>query len=86
MILYLNKKRICSGQDGIGTSLIKEIITPIIEPLTFIFAISTETGIIPSDLKMTKVIPLFKTGDPGSFTNYRLISILPCLYFYTYFM
>lgn len=28
-----------------------------------------ETGTIPHDLKIAKVIPLFKTGDPGSFTN-----------------
>ncbi len=36
-----------------------------------------ETGIIPSDLKMAEVTQLFKAGDPGSFTNYRSISILP---------
>ena len=30
-------------------------------------------------MKLAKVIPLFKTGDKGSFSNYRLVSLLPQL-------
>ena len=29
-------------------------------------------------MKIVKVIPLFKNGDPENITNYRLISVLPC--------
>ncbi len=35
------------------------------------------TGIVPGDLKLAKVIPIFKSGDAHCFNNYRPISILP---------
>ena len=34
-------------------------------------------GIVPDNLKVAKVIPLFKSGDANSTLNYRPISILP---------
>ena len=36
-----------------------------------------ESGIFPSVLKVGKVTPVFKKGDPQLFDNYRPISILP---------
>ena len=36
-----------------------------------------ESGIFPSILKIGKVTPVFKKGDPQLFDNYRPISILP---------
>ena len=35
------------------------------------------TGKFPSDLKISRVKPLFKSGDASLFSNYRLISLLP---------
>ena len=34
-------------------------------------------GIFPKELKLTIVIPLFKTGDPMIFSNYRPVSVSP---------
>lgn len=67
--IILEFKKSAPGHDKIGTSLIKEVMTSIIKPLTFIYALFMNTGIISSDLKMVKVIPLFKTTDPKSFQN-----------------
>ena len=34
-------------------------------------------GICLLELKKAKVVPVFKSGDPSIFTNYRPISVLP---------
>ena len=39
--------------------------------------LSITKGIFPSELKIARVIPLFKSGDPTSFSNYRPVSVLP---------
>ena len=39
--------------------------------------LSLSSGVFPDDMKIAKVIPLFKAGDKCFFTNYRPISLLP---------
>lgn len=58
-------------------SLIKNIITEIIDPFTFICNMSLETGTFPNNMKTAKVVPLFKSGCKKTFSNYRPISLLP---------
>ena len=45
---------------GISNSLLKNIIDCIALPLTHIFNLSFQTGFIPHQLKIAKVIPIFK--------------------------
>ena len=35
---------------------------------------SLEQGIVPDDMKLAKVIPVYKAKSRDSFTNYRLIA------------
>ena len=56
--------------------MISPSITPIV---TTIINQSLYTGIFPSKLKIAKVLPLFKKGDPHLFDNYRPISLLPVI-------
>ena len=57
--------------------VIKLSIDKILEPLTEIINLSLESGCFPDALKIAKVLPIFKSGDPERFENYRPISILP---------
>ena len=65
--------------DGLNIQVVKNIIHVISKPLFHIFNPSLSTGNIPSKLKIAKVVPIFKKGDHNLITNYRPISILPCL-------
>lgn len=65
-----------AGPDDIGSSLIKEFASVFIGPLAHIYNRSLISGIVPSKLKMAKVIPLFKKGDSHCPMNYRPISLL----------
>ena len=62
--------------NGISSNFIKKIIFQIIKPLHHIFTLSFEKGIVPSQLKIAKVIPIYKSGDRRSMDNYRPISLL----------
>ena len=71
------KPKTSSGHDDISTKLVKETIIDIIQPLTHIINRSLNTGIVPDQLKIAKVIPVFKSSDMDQLKNYRPISLLP---------
>ena len=58
-------------------SMITTIINEIVKPLTHICNVTFQTGVFPNQMKIAKVIPVFKAGDKCVFTNYRPISLLP---------
>ncbi len=76
-ILNKLKNKSSYGHDGISNKLIKYSINKIINPLTSIINKSLETGIVPKQLKVAKVIPIHKKLDPRLLNNYRPISLLP---------
>ena len=55
------------------------IINEIAPVLSHIFNRSSLTSIVPSQLKIAKVNPVFKSGDNQVFSNYRPIFILPSI-------
>ena len=63
---------------GISTWLLQKIVTAISVPLTHIFQGSLASGLVPNQLKIAKVIPVFKSGQKESMDNYRPISLLSC--------
>ena len=67
-----------AGYDNIPMSIIKRSIGSISSALTHIINLSIIHGIVPDELKIACVVPIFKSGDEALFSNYRPISVLPC--------
>lgn len=75
--IFASLKSASSGWDGISLDAIKKSFACFIEPLTHCMNLSLMSGIVPNELKIARVIPLFKSGDISLFSNYRPVSILP---------
>ena len=58
-------------------SILKQCIDIYIDPLTYLINLSINQGIFPSELKIAKVIPIYKSDDKQLIRNYRPISVLP---------
>ena len=56
--------------------LLKILVPTIIKPLTLIINQSLATGIFPDNLKIAKVVPLYKKDDKLLMDNYRPVSLL----------
>ena len=65
------------ASDNIPMSIIKESIQIIAEPLAHIMNLSISNGIVRDQMKIARVVPLFKADDQSLFTNYRPVSVLP---------
>ena len=65
------------GWDEIPPSVVKQTLESTLLPLTHVINLSLSTGVFPDEMKIAKVIPLFKSGDTTSFSNYRPVSVLP---------
>jgi hypothetical protein len=61
---------------GFSTHIFKKSFYSILTPIRHIFGRSLATGIVPSKLKIAKVIPIYKAGDASDVNNYRSISLL----------
>ena len=65
------------GYDCISMNVVRESFNLICAPLTYIINLSLNSGVVPKEMKIARVIPLFKSGDNSLFTNYRPVSVLP---------
>lgn len=70
------KSTCANGWDGISATLIKSAKQTLIPVLEHIFNLCLSSGIFPLAFKKALVHPIYKSGDRGSVTNYRPISVL----------
>lgn len=68
-----------SGIDNINSKILKNTVYVSGNILFHIFRQSLATGMLPSDWKIAKVVPVHKSGSKSSPGNYRPIS-LTCIY------
>ena len=64
------------GEDFISNKLLKLAIPTLLAPLTQLINLSISTGFVPDQVKLAKVIPLFKEGSHKEFNNYRPIAVI----------
>lgn len=64
---------------GLSVYIISSIIKSIAPFLAIVFNSCVASGVFPDLMKLSKVIPLFKSGSTTDPTNFRPISILPTM-------
>ena len=69
------KNKSATGDDEISISLICKYSHHFLPHLVFLFNTCLHEGCFPSVLKIAKVRPLFKKGDPREVNNYRPIAL-----------
>ncbi len=76
LIDSLKNKHSC-GHDGISSVLLKSVKHEIAVPLTLLINKSLSCGEVPDQMKLAKIIPIYKSKDKQLLNNYRPISLLP---------
>ena len=64
------KSKTSYGHDEISMKTVKHIIKLIVKPLIHIFNRSLICGSFPNDMKLAKIIPVFKSGDRLKFSKF----------------
>ena len=64
------------GHDGFSPAALRYVSTEVSGPLSRFINACLEAGYFPDFLKVARVTPVFKDGDPTHLGNYRPISVL----------
>lgn len=64
---------------GISSDVVKSVAEEIVEPLTLCLNRCIVEGIFPASLKISRVVPIFKKGNPDLPSSYRPISCIPVM-------
>ena len=78
LLLGINPNK-SPGQDGLHPKALKELTNVITGPLTIIFNVSKDIGLVPNIWKLGSIVALFKKGaktDPGNYRPVSLTSII----------
>ena len=65
------------GYDELPGSIMKRCSEHFITPLVYLINTSLRQGIFPKELKVAKIIPIYKSDNEQLIENYRPISVLP---------
>ena len=78
--VILQLKNTSAGWDNLPTSIGKKCVDGYLAPLTYILNMCIRQGVFPRELKLARVIPIYKSSSKQSISNYRPISILTFIY------
>lgn len=71
------KNKPSSGHDDLSINIVKQVMPTIIKPLVHLINSSFISSYFPDELKVAKVIPIFKKGETKDPSCYRPVSLLP---------
>jgi hypothetical protein len=69
------KVKTSPGPDGIPTAFFINCIDELCYPLSLLFTLSFESGILPASWLISYITPIFKKGNPADANNYRPIAL-----------
>ena len=75
--IIMSLKSSSPGWDDISAVAVKNTHQYLAGPLAYIFNLSFTHGTFPQELKIAKVVPLYKGENNGLVKNYRPVSVLP---------
>ena len=67
------------GIDNVPNSVLKYCSRSLCSPIRHLFLQCVKQSYLPSEWRKHKIIPIYKSGDKSSVTNYRPISLLCCI-------
>ena len=67
------------GADNLPSRLLEHPASAIALPLTYIINLSLKSGLVPTEWKSAKIVPIHKAGSRSNMDNYRPISVLPTI-------
>jgi len=76
-VIQIMKPKTSCGFDQINSKILKKSNMIISIPLPHIINLSVSNGTVPSNMKIAKVIPVYKANENNLIKNYRPISLLP---------
>ena len=62
-------KNLSPGYDEMPASILKQCLDTYIDPLTYLINVSINQGIFPYELRIAKVLPIFKSDDKHLIQN-----------------
>ena len=71
------KSKTSADVNNLSMKITKHIIKSVVKPFNAICNLSFTSGVVPEAMKISKIVPLFKSGDKTVFTNYRPVALLP---------
>ena len=70
-------KKSASGFEELPAFIMKQCSKLYVKQLCHVLSLSIRQGVFPNELKMAKVLPIYKSDDKRQLKNYRPISVLP---------
>ena len=79
----INSNKAC-GPDGIHGKILKNCSKSLAYPLSILFKLSYNYGLLPTDWKCANIVPVHKKGPKNYIESYRLISLITSLVMKTF--